>query len=313
MATAFLATACAGTSAPLNPRYTSEDYKFYLSDLNAKALIVLQGTDSLAVEVAQELGVKILEISISDNQPVGAFALSDGAASPSTSIEYCQDKDCALLLHPSGTTSRPKLVPLTHGNICMSAVNIGKSLSLETDDRCINVMPLFHIHGLVGALFSSLSSGGSVICAPDFNEDKFFDWVAAMRPTWYTAVPTMHQAILNRALNNPQIMGSHSFRFIRSCSASLPPTLKADLEKVFNTPVIEAYGMTEASHQISVNPLPPHQRKPKSVGLPTGTQVAIMDATGELQSAGDIGEIVIKGPGITNGYANNPAANEEGF
>ena len=313
MATAFLATACAGASAPLNPLYTAEDYEFYFTDLSAKALIVFKGSDGPAMEVARRLGVKVLEISFSESQPAGIFSICNKTRPSLSKLESCRSEDCALVLHTSGTTSKPKLVPLTHKNITASAANIGTSLNLKQNDRCLNIMPLFHIHGLVGALFASLTTGGSVICTPGFDEVKFFDWVTDMRPTWYTGVPTMHQAILNRAKKKQQIITSHPFRLIRSCSASLPPTLMSGLEKTFSTPVVEAYGMTEACHQISVNPLPPYQRKPKSVGIPTGTEVTIMNEAGGVLHTGEIGEIVIKGPGITNGYEANPSANKEAF
>jgi len=313
MAMAFLATTCAGTSAPLNPLYTAEEYEFFLSDLKAKVLLIFQGYGSPALVIAKKLGIEILEISNSDSKAAGAFSICSVARNSSSTGECCKGKDCALVLHTSGTTSRPKLVPLTHENICISAANIRISLNLSTADRCLNVMPLFHIHGLVGALCATLSAGGSVICAPGFDDGMFFDWMETLRPTWYTAVPTMHQAILNHAAKNKRIITSCPLRVIRSCSASLPPQLKSDLEKVFNTPVVEAYGMTEACHQISINPLPPHQRKPKSVGIPTGTQVAIMDDKGELLPKGTIGEIVIKGPNITKGYEGNPSANENAF
>ena len=280
MALAFLATACAGISAPLNPLYTAEEYEYYLTDLKAKAILVFQGDDSPALAVSRKSGIKILEISISDPKTPVNLSICGAAHFSPTEVQYPQGENCALMLHTSGTTSRPKLVPLTHKNICISAANISKSLNLGTADRCLNVMPLFHIHGLVGALCATLSAGGSVICAPGFDNDKFFEWVKAFRPTWYTAVPTMHQAILNGAVKNRHIISSHPFRMIRSCSASLPPQLMTDLEREFNAPVVEAYGMTEACHQISINPLPPRLRKSKSVGIPTGTQVTIMNDKG---------------------------------
>ena len=313
MAVAFIASTFVGTFAPLNPQYTAAEYEFYLSDINAKVLLINKGNDFAATAVARKIGIPILEISILGNEPAGAFSFSDSVAPASISGKNPEAQDCALVLHTSGTTSRPKLVPLTHANICESAANIKASLSLDPSDRVLNVMPLFHIHGLIGALISSLSAGGSVICAPGFDEEKFFEWMEVFQPTWYTAVPTMHQAILKRAADNRQIVAAHPFRLIRSCSASLPPPLMADLEKAFSTPVVEAYGMTEACHQISMNPLPPRPRKPKSVGLPTGVQAAIMDNQRELLPTGAIGEIVIKGKSVTPGYANNPFANADSF
>ncbi len=313
MALAFIASAFVGTCAPLNPQYTAAEYEFYLSDLKAKVLLLNKGDHSPAAGVAHKLGIPVLEVTALADKPAGAFSLSDSGAPSSLPGDHRQGQDCALVLHTSGTTSRPKLVPLTHANICESAANIQASLGLGPADRVLNVMPLFHIHGLIGALISSLAAGGSVICAPGFKEEMFFGWMEALQPTWYTAVPTMHQAVLKRAVDSRHIMAARPLRLIRSCSASLPPQLMADLEKAFNTPVVEAYGMTEACHQISINPLPPLPRKPKSVGLPSGVQAAIMDGKGAMLPAGAIGEIVIKGNNVTHGYDNNPAANADSF
>jgi acyl-CoA synthetase (AMP-forming)/AMP-acid ligase II len=222
-------------------------------------------------------------------------------------------EDIALVLHTSGTTSRPKIVPLSHANVCASAVHISKSLLLTADDRCLNIMPLFHIHGLMAAVLASLAVGGNVYCTPGFNAMKVFGWLNEAQPTWYTAVPTMHQAILARAERNRGIVAKSNLRFIRSSSSSLPPNVMAELEKTFKCPVIESYGMTEAAHQMSSNPLPPNPRKAGSVGLPAGPEIAIMDNDGSLLANGSIGEIVIRGPNVSLGYEANPKANEAAF
>jgi non-ribosomal peptide synthetase component F len=224
-----------------------------------------------------------------------------------------KEGDVALVLHTSGTTSRPKLVPLTHANLCASAHHIGLTLGLNPNDRCLNVMPLFHIHGLVGAVLSTLAAGGSVVCTPGFYAPKFFEWMNEFRPTWYTAVPTMHQAVLARAAHNRDIIARCPLRFIRSSSSALPPQVMRELESEFGAPVIESYGMTEASHQMTSNPLPPHERKAGSVGVAAGPEVAIMDEAGHLLPRGETGEIVIRGGNVTRGYENNPAANEQAF
>src|SRR3989304_4019056 len=182
-----------------------------------------------------------------------------------------------------------------------------------TKDRSLNIMPLFHIHGVIGAILSSLMAGSSVVCAPGFDAEKFFAWLEAFRPTWYTAVPTMHQAVLSCAQANSEMLRHCSLRFIRSSSAPLSLRLMQRLEEVFHVPVIEAYGMTEASHQIASNPLPPRRRKPGSVGLAAGPEGAIMDEAGNFLRAGGTGEIVIRGVNVTPGYENNPLENERVF
>jgi acyl-CoA synthetase (AMP-forming)/AMP-acid ligase II len=224
-----------------------------------------------------------------------------------------QPDDPALVLHTSGTTARPKIVPLTNANLAASARHIGRSLTLGADDVCLNIMPLFHIHGLIAAVLASLAAGASVSCTPGFSAFRFFDWLGEVKPTWYTAVPTMHQAILMRARGHEAELRAAGLRFIRSSSASLPPQVMAQLEEAFGAPVIEAYGMTEATHQMAANPLPPRARKPGAVGVAAGPEIAIMADDGTLLPQGEIGEVVIRGPNVTPGYDRNPEANAKAF
>jgi acyl-CoA synthetase (AMP-forming)/AMP-acid ligase II len=313
MAVAFLSVAAAATSAPLNPNYRASENEFYLSDLNVKALIVQSGIDTPAADVAQGLGIAVIELSPLLDAEAGIFALKGRESSHAIQDGFAQSDDVALILHTSGTTSRPKIVPLTQTNICISAQDIRKTFNLTDNDRCLNVMPLFHIHGLIGGLLSMLAAGASVVCTPGFDALKFFEWMQKFRPTWYTAVPTMHQAILARAEEHNKIIQQNPLRFIRSCSASLPHKVMARLEDLFGVPVVESYGMTEASHQMTSNPLPPGQRKPGSVGIAAGPEVAIMDEEGSLLPADRIGEIVIRGANVTQGYENNTSANMSSF
>ncbi len=217
------------------------------------------------------------------------------------------------MLHTSGTTSRPKIVPLSHINVTASAYHIGQTLRLTPDDVCLNIMPLFHIHGLIAATLSSLAAGGQVVCTPGFNALKFFSWIEEANPTWYTAVPTMHQMILSRADRQADVIKASRLRFIRSSSSSLPPQVMEALEATFGVPVIEAYGMTEASHQMTSNPLPPAAHYAGCVGVASGPEVAIMDEDGALLPAGEIGEVVIRGRNVTQGYEANPEANAKAF
>jgi acyl-CoA synthetase (AMP-forming)/AMP-acid ligase II/acyl carrier protein len=304
MAVGFLSIACGATAAPLNPAYGASEFDFYLADLDAKALVVEAGVTSPAIEVAQARGVPVIEILPKGDDPAGLFGLQGASPAPGSPSDIAEAQDIALVLHTSGTTSRPKMVPLTHQNLCASAENIRDQLALTESDRCLNIMPLFHIHGLVASVLSSLRAGASVVATPGFDAPRFFDWVAAFQPTWYTAVPTMHRAILARGGQNRQTIERARLRFIRSCSSPLPPTVMAELETMFDVPVVEAYGMTEASHQIASNPLPPRIRKPSSVGVATGTEIAIMEADGErLLAQGEAGEIVVRGPNVMHGYA----------
>jgi len=316
MATAFVSVASGATSAPLNPGYRADEFEFYLGDLGAKALVVDAGSASPAIGVARKLGVRIVELVGHPERGAGSFELRDtsGTAAPAPAQSgFAQPDDVALVLHTSGTTSRPKIVPLAQRNVCASARNIREFLSLSSADRGLNVMPLFHIHGLIAGVLAPLSAGGQVCCTPGFNALKFFAWMEESHPTWYTAVPTMHQAILARAANNKAVVAANPLRFIRSSSSAMPTQVIREIEEVFGAPLVESYGMTEAAHQMAANPLPPRVRKPGTVGIAAGPEVAIMDPAGRLLPPGTVGEIVIRGENVTRGYENNPKANAEGF
>ena len=322
MAAAFLSIAGTAACAPLNPAYRESEFHFYLSDLAPKAIVLEQsmmeqGVESPALAAAKDLGIPVIRLRPRLDGPAGSFCLEHDAASTSgghSEPSPTQSDDIALVLHTSGTTSRPKQVPLSNANLCCSASHIRCALELSAADRCLNVMPLFHIHGLAAALLASLAAGGSLVCTPGFYAPRFLDWLTDFEPTWYTAVPTMHQAVLARA--GLEHVGDHprstSLRFIRSSSAPLPPQVMAELERVFSVPVIEAYGMTEASHQMATNPLPPGRRKPGSVGRAAGPEIAIMH-DGQLVESGVTGEIVIRGPNVMGGYVANAEANGSAF
>ena len=239
MATSFLATASNCCAAPLNPSFTSSEFDFYLEDLCPKALIVKEGSNSPIIEVAKKREIKIFNLLVSNKDPSGKFSLASKEDNISNAINQNDNivpDDIALILHTSGTTSRPKMVPLTHLNLCTSAKNIVQTLNLNRSDKCINIMPLFHIHGIVGLLLSSLFSGGTIFTSPGFNALKFFLWLKTFSPTWYSAVPTMHQAILSRASRNSEIIAETKLRFIRSSSASFAFDNNERNRKYFSLP-----------------------------------------------------------------------------
>ena len=315
MAVAFLSVASGATAAPLNPGYRAEEFEFYLTDLKPKLLVVAQGKSSPAIDVAAKLGISVSRLVAQPERAAGTFVLEfadQPAKRGGTSRPATPDAE-ALVLHTSGTTSRPKIVPLLQRNLVASAQNIRATLGLSAADRGLCIMPLFHIHGLMAGLLAPLSAGGEVCCAPGFNALKFFSWMAEARPTWYSGVPTMHQAILTRAGHNAEIIKANPLRFVRSSSSALPTRVIAELESVFGAPVIESYGMTEASHQMTSNPLPPGPRKPGTVGPGAGPEVRVVDDRGNPVSRGTPGEIVIRGESVMGGYENNPKANAEAF
>jgi acyl-CoA synthetase (AMP-forming)/AMP-acid ligase II len=313
MAVAIITAAVSAACAPLNPAYGAEELDRYFADLRPRALITQAGIDSPARSVALSRGIRVLELSTASHMEAGLFALTgDQGATPSE--DSVSPGDVALLFLTSGTTSRPKIVPLTHANICASAYSSRAALALKETDRCLNVMPLFHGHGLIGIVLASLAAGASVVCTPGCDVDSFFVWLTEFCPTWYSAVPTMHQAILVGARRHRQRAADCRLRLVRSASARLSPRVFADLEKTFETCVIDCYAMMEtASAPIACNPLPPRQRKAGSVGVPVGLDVAIMDEGGALLPSGEPGQVVVRGASVMLAYDGDPMASQTAF
>jgi acyl-CoA synthetase (AMP-forming)/AMP-acid ligase II len=303
----FLAAATAGTAAPLNPGYKSDEFQFSLQDTRARALLVPPGQGAAAREALPADAV-VVEAAFDEHGSLGF----PGGPESGREVEPPGDDDVALVLHTSGTTSRPKMVPLRHRNLAASVANIVPWYRLTAEDVSLCVMPLFHVHGLVASTLSTFGSGGTVVVPPRFSPFEFGALVREHGVTWYSAVPTIHQMLAGRSARaRPE--GLESLRFARSCSSALAPDLMAELEGVLGVAVLEAYGMTEASHQMASNPLPPDERRPGSVGLGTGVAVAVLDERGEALPAGAAGEVAVRGPNVMDGYEANPVANSEAF
>lgn len=305
----FLAASTAAVAAPLNPAYKEEEFRFYLEDTGARLLILPPDGAEDARRAAAQLGVRVVTAESAAGSPVRLADLRGGGSVPSRNVD-----DTALILHTSGSTGRPKRVPLTHANLSISAQNVARTYELGPEDVSLCVMPLFHVHGLVASTLATLATGGTVLVPSKFNPLSFWRIARDHRATWYSAVPTLHQLLLARTpAGAPRPEGAEGLRFIRSCSASLAPQVMHDLEAAFGAPVLEAYGMTEAAHQMASNPLPPGSRKPGSVGCATGVRLSIMDATGRHLPSGERGEVVIRGPNVIGGYESNPEANATSF
>ncbi len=308
----FLAAATAGTVCPLNPKYKTDEFAFYYEDTAAKALITLPGAQP---EAHEALRPEMLVIEAAP-QADGTleFRLIRGEPMTAPHPESARADDVAMILHTSGTTSRPKRVPLRHRNLTASARNIAETYALSDRDTALCVMPLFHIHGISASLNATLASGGTVVCPTGgFDALTFWKTVEEFKPTWYSAVPTMHQMLLARADHNRDAIRANPFRFARSSSAPLPPVIMERLEEVLQTPVLESYGMTEAAHQMASNPLPPKARKAGKVGYGFGVDVGIMNDAGGMMPQGEVGEVVVRGANVVDGYENNPEANRTAF
>ncbi|KAF4120026.1 oxalate---CoA ligase [Geosmithia morbida] len=301
-------------AAPLNPAYKQDEFEFYIEDVDSAIVLVPRGAwaaDAPSVKAARKFNAAVAECYWDEAK--GEVALDvkhlGKLAGKKENVLQAQPDDVALILHTSGTTSRPKVVPLTHRNLTRTMDNIKKTYQLTAADRTMLVMPLFHVHGLLCGLLAPLYTGGSMVVPAKFSASDFWQDFGAHKANWYTAVPTIHQILLK----NPPPEPKPSIRFIRSCSSPLPPTVFHELEKTYNAPVLEAYAMTEASHQMTSNPLPPGQRKPGSVGIGQGVEVRILNEAGTELARGTEGEICVRGENVTSGYLNNDAANASSF
>jgi acyl-CoA synthetase (AMP-forming)/AMP-acid ligase II len=287
--------ALGATAAPLNPAYKRDEYAFYLEDLEPELLLVPAGGGEAVREAAGD-SVRTLEVGA---LPERRSPYEPGGAD-----------DVALLLHTSGTTSRPKQVPLLQRNLAASARTIAEFYALGPTDVSYVAMPLFHVHGLVASVFAALAGGGTVVVPRRMAPRPFWPQLRRFGVTWFSAGPTLHQMLLERRDDEG---APATLRFVRSCSSALAPALMERAEAVYGVPMLEAYGMTEASHQMASNPLPPAARKPGSVGVATGTRIRIVDAAGRDVDGGAPGEVAISGLGVMSGYLANPEANAESF
>lgn len=300
-------------AAPLNPAYKQSEFEFYIDDLSSAIALVPKGAfaqDAPAVRAARKYNAAIAECYY-DGKEVVLDVKEQGklAGRGNAPVQQAQPDDTALVLHTSGTTGRPKAVPLSHRNLLRTMKNIQATYQLSSEDRTMLVMPLFHVHGLLAGFLAPLASSGSVIVPLKFSASQFWQDFIEHKANWYTAVPTIHQILLRSPLPSP----IPEIRFIRSCSSPLSPKTFHELEKTLNAPVLEAYAMTEAAHQMTSNPLPPGKRQPGSVGIGQGVEIKILDEAGNEVPQGKEAEICIRGENVTKGYINNPSANASSF
>jgi amino acid adenylation domain-containing protein len=310
-AVAMVAVAAGAVCVPLNPCFTADEWQRYFADLRIAALLTRADLESASRGVAHALGIPVFDLSPRPEDGPGAFELAGPPRRRPVDGGLAAGADDAFILLTSGTAARPKLVPLTHTSVCLSAHNAGAVLALGPRDRLLNVLPLFHAHGLISGLLTALATGSSVVCTPGFEAEAFFGWLSEFRPTWYTAVPPIHRALLSTTARRDHSAERCSLRVIRSASLSLPTHVLDGLEALFGVPVIETYGMTEAASQIAANPLA--RRKAGSVGKAAGAEIAIMDGEGRRLPSGERGEIALRGPTLTRGYDSDVTATEAAF
>jgi acyl-CoA synthetase (AMP-forming)/AMP-acid ligase II/acyl carrier protein len=306
----IVAVAVGAVCVPLNPQFTADECRRYFAELGLAALLTRRDLASASRDVAQTFGIPVIELA-RRREPAGMSRIKEVETQCIVTDELASGADDAFILLTSGNTSRPKMVPLTHASVCLSAYNAGAALALGPDDRLLNVLPLFHAHGLISGTLATLAAGSSVVCTRGFNADAFLGWLTEFGATWYTAVPAIHQAVFSAADRYKHIAQRSSLRLIRSASSTLPPKLLCGLEAVFGVPVIDTYGMTESASQIAANPL--GRRKVGSVGQAAGPEIAIVDGEGRPLSSGERGEIVLRGPTITRGYENDAAETAAAF
>ena len=307
----MIAVAAGAVCVPLHPGFTINECQRYFAELRIAVLVTRTEINSASQGLAQSLGIPVVDLSLPSGEGLGAVNIGRAAERHVPNVEFASGTDDAFILLTSGSTARPKMVPLTHASVCLSAYNVGAAVNLGPQDRLLHVLPLVHGHGLVSGLLGSLAAGSSVVCTSGFNAAAFFDWLSKFRPTWYTAVPAIHRAVLLAAAERKPGAQQSSLRLIRSASSTLPSKVLRGLEAAFGVPVIDTYGMTEAATQIAANPMA--RRKLGSVGRSAGAEITIRDAKGRELPSGSSGEIVLRGPTMTRGYENDAGATASAF
>ena len=319
---ALLAAAKANlVTVTLNPAVSTDEVAQRMAEARARILL---GVPSLGQEPPDALAAKALPIWTIDVDTTSGpqFALTVKADAPPTAAARDDrplpdsDPDDALIMFTSGTTARPKRVPLTHTNIAASVRGICTTYELGPSDATVAVMPFFHGHGLMAGLLSTLATGGCVLipAAGRFSARSLWDDVAAVSATWITAVPTMYRILLSRAATDYPGRDRCPLRFLRSCSAPLDSPTATAMSRTFHAPVLSAYGMTETTHQAAAQALPTHcAGRPGSVGHATGTIIRVVDPHGKDTAVGNSGEVWVSGPTVARGYLENPTESARSF
>jgi acyl-CoA synthetase (AMP-forming)/AMP-acid ligase II/thioesterase domain-containing protein/acyl carrier protein len=312
MAATIVGVWSCAAAVPMNQAYTVGEFAIYFRDLRVDALLVDATLDTPARQAAQQLGLPVLEVVQGDRRFAGMVTLRQGTERPVKHAGDAQLEDLATVLTTSGTTTHSKVVPIHQRELWWKLANAVHSLELTPEDRCLNLMPLFHGHGITSGLGINLWSGGSTIMLERFDIDTFTDYIQALEPTWYTGAFTFHHQILAHAERLNAVVATSKLRFARSGSGPLGAHIGKEIEEKLGIPVLQAYSATETG-LIASNPRPPRRQKHGSVGLPASDGVAIMEPDGGLLPVGQRGEVVVSGDHVFKGYENDPAANAAAF
>ncbi len=290
---------CGAVAIPINPTASLEEASFSMEDSEARFFVMPPGS---AEHFSALSHPKML---------LNANGHLDAQPSADRKRREQFAQDTCLMIYTSGTTSRPKGVPLTRDNLLASVRAFAGTFQLSDQDATLVPMPFFHVHGLIGATLSTLFTGGKAVVQPRFSASRFWNQVKEQQVSWYTASPTIHRILLARVGEDDIPRGQ--LRFIRSSSASLGTDTLENMEKHFGSVVLEAYGMTEAANQISCNPLPPGVRKATSVGTSAGIEIAVLDDKGKSIAPGSRGQVAIRGAAVMSGYYRRAEINAASF
>jgi len=310
--TALLSITAVAIAAPLPSALPVREARRVLNGLRARALIVSSQGQVPAVQAAGELGLDVLELAPRPDGPAGIFELATPRGLAAVSASPAAPGDVAFVLCTSGTTGEPRRVGISHAKFCGAGRDACRVWNLRADDRGFTVSPLFHLAALYHTLAYPLASGGSVFVGPGLDLQRFRDWFQEANPTHFGASPAVYQAILDRAVGLEALRDWPGLRFVRSAAAPLSRSTQERVEAAFGVPLLEAYALTEAGLVSAVGE--EHAgRKPGSVGRSVGPQLSIVDDSGRPLSTGSVGEVLVKGPGVMEGYDGDPEATSAAF
>jgi oxalate---CoA ligase len=312
-ALAIVAVSCSAVSVPFNPRQTFPEFARCLATVRPDAVLLIKGDDSVARQAAETGGVTIVE-AVQANTGFLAFDI-DG---PST-VEVASDEPdasdpeaLAFIFQTSGTTAEPKLIPFSHRNMLAAAIMLQTWYNLAPQDCCLSVSPLFYSHGLKVTVFTPLLTGGTVAFPMDASKFNYSEWFGRLKPTWYSAGPTLHRLVFDQIKSRAGAIADSSLRFVVSGGAPLPRDILDGLQHLLSVPVVEQYGTSEAA-VVASNAPPPGRSKPGTCGVPWPDTVRIVSEDGRPVSSREKGEILLGGPSLISGYLDAPELNRASF